>query len=678
MASCALSPVLLGQGTIVFNNRVIGEIIAPVFGPEPSDISLALFGNPTNGVPAGTQVYEGVPLAGTGYTAQLLGGPAGTSESNLQVVATTVFRTGLAAGFVVSVSPNPAVPGVFSQATFQLRAWDNRGGTFTNWNQVLADPLVPRGASPSFVGPVGGGSVAAPNLDGLVSFNLHADIPPETAPVILGQPQDLAASAGMDVSFRVNPYGSKPLFYQWKFNGVDIPHATSRILWLNNVHDAHAGLYSVVVTNAFGNVTSSNAALTVWSGPPVITLHPTNQTAAQWSTVTLAGNALGSAPLFHQWLLNGTEIPSATNATLTLGSVEPAAAGTYVLRVTNAFGAITSSPAIVSVTLSPGGLVVFNNFVANQVIAPVFGSDPDDPSAQHHGNPTNGYPAGQQTYKGAALSGPGFSAQLWGGPLGFTEQQLVPCLGGLTVFRAGGFAGNILPIFPNPQVRGVRPGSNAVLQLRAWDNRGGTITNWETALADSTVLRGASLPMTSPPLGSDSASSPKLVGLTSFNLFVPGPLLLAQPTNQTVLAGSDVTFTVQASGTAPLLYEWNFNSGSITFGETVPLLLTNVQWWHEGNYAVRVSNAFGETTSTPVPLVVLTPATLTALPIGDDRIFRFTLHGNPHHFYQVTMSTNLIDWIPMTLVRPLRFGSEITDTNIVGPFSRFYRAQFLP
>jgi len=57
-------------------------------------------------------------------------------------------------------------------ATVQMRAWDSLGGTITDWSQVLADPTIPRGLSPTFNLTNIGGLNPPPSLIGLQSFNL--------------------------------------------------------------------------------------------------------------------------------------------------------------------------------------------------------------------------------------------------------------------------------------------------------------------------------------------------------------------------------------------------------------------------------------------------------------------------------------------------------------------------
>jgi hypothetical protein len=82
----------------------------------------------------------------------------------------------------------------------------------------------------------------------------------------------------------------------------------------------------------------------------------------------LTVSASGSAPLIYQWQFNGTAIPGATNATLVLGSIQPAQAGTYHVIITNVVGALVSDPAQVLVLAPPrldlmysaGGSIVFS------------------------------------------------------------------------------------------------------------------------------------------------------------------------------------------------------------------------------------------------------------------------------------------------------------------------------
>jgi len=61
--------------------------------------------------------------------------------------------------------------------------------------------------------------------------------------------------------------------------------------------------------------------------------------------VSLSVAVDGVAPLAYQWQLNGTNLPSATNSTLTLSAAQGSEAGEYTVVATNALGLINSRPA---------------------------------------------------------------------------------------------------------------------------------------------------------------------------------------------------------------------------------------------------------------------------------------------------------------------------------------------
>ena len=89
------------------------------------------------------------------------------------------------------------------------------------------------------------------------------------------------------------------------------------------------------------------------------------------------------------------------------------------------------------------------------------------------------------------------------------------------------------------------------------------------------------------------------------------PFITKNPASQTALAGSTVTFTVTATGTAPLGYQWSKNSSAINRATNSTLKLSNVTTAAAGSYQVRVSNAAGATYSTIATLTVGSAAKIT-------------------------------------------------------------------
>lgn len=82
-------------------------------------------------------------------------------------------------------------------------------------------------------------------------------------PWIVAEPPSRFAVLGQSATLTVRASGSPPLNYQWRRDGTAIPDGTNAMLILTNVQLSHAGNYSVVVSNAFGTVTSQAATLTV-------------------------------------------------------------------------------------------------------------------------------------------------------------------------------------------------------------------------------------------------------------------------------------------------------------------------------------------------------------------------------------------------------------------------------
>ena len=85
--------------------------------------------------------------------------------------------------------------------------------------------------------------------------------PVQSAPMIITQPQSQTVQVGSSVMFSVVTSGFPLPNYQWRFNGQSLAGQTATSLSLTNVQFANAGGYSVVVTNAYGSVTSATATL---------------------------------------------------------------------------------------------------------------------------------------------------------------------------------------------------------------------------------------------------------------------------------------------------------------------------------------------------------------------------------------------------------------------------------
>jgi uncharacterized protein YpmS len=169
---------------------------------------------------------------------------------------------------------------------------------------------------------------------------------------ITTQPASQGVVLGQGASFSVVAGGTAPFSYQWIFNGNSLPGATSSTLTLTSVQTNEGGNYSVLVGNAYGSVTSSNATLAVYV-PPTITTQPQNQSVGQGTNASFPVVASGSTPLSYQWSFNGAALSGATTSTLTITNAQTTNAGSYTVAVTNSWGSISSAVAVLTVYVPP-------------------------------------------------------------------------------------------------------------------------------------------------------------------------------------------------------------------------------------------------------------------------------------------------------------------------------------
>ncbi|HEY5914707.1 MAG TPA: immunoglobulin domain-containing protein [Verrucomicrobiae bacterium] len=134
------------------------------------------------------------------------------------------------------------------------------------------------------------------------------------------------------------------------------------------------------------------------------------------------------------------------------------------------------------------------------------------------------------------------------------------------------------------------------------------------------------------------------------------PVITTQPASQTVPAGANATFTVVATGTAPLGYQWRFNSVNIAGATSSSLRLTAVTSANAGSYTVVVSNSAGSTTSSAASLTVtstVTAPTITTQPVSQT----------------VAAGANVSFTVGATGTAPLSYQWRFNSANIAGATS---------
>lgn len=133
-------------------------------------------------------------------------------------------------------------------------------------------------------------------------------------PFIISQPASQTITNHTTATLEVLAGGTGSLSYRWLesgtnlFDGGNIAGSATSTLTLSNVSAATAGTYAVVVSTAYGEVTSSNAYLSVVVVKPTLSfVHPTANERLTNAVLALTGKTKGKLPIalvFYQ--LNGT------------------------------------------------------------------------------------------------------------------------------------------------------------------------------------------------------------------------------------------------------------------------------------------------------------------------------------------------------------------------------------
>jgi 6,7-dimethyl-8-ribityllumazine synthase len=286
---------------------------------------------------------------------------------------------------------------------------------------------------------------------------------------------------------------------------------------------------------------------------PSISTQPQDQSVVQGQTANFNVVASGTAPLTYQWYYDSSiPISGATNATLTLGNVQPGNAGDYSVVVANSAGSATSIVATLTVNIP---------------VPPSISIQPQDLTVGE----------GETVEFDVAASGTAPLIYQWyfnsTTPVGDGTSTLT--LSNVTTSDAGGYSVVI-------------------------DNSYGSITS-------------------------------VVATLTVTNIVAP-PSITTQPQNQTVTEGQGVVFSVSASGTPPLSYQWYFNTNTPLASATNSTLgLSNVSSNNAGGYSVAVANSYGSVTSI-VALLTVNPAPTNGGPVqilqAEDATFTGTVANN--------------------------------------------------
>ena len=105
------------------------------------------------------------------------------------------------------------------------------------------------------------------------------------------------------------------------------------------------------------------------------------------------------------------------------------------------------------------------------------------------------------------------------------------------------------------------------------------------------------------------------------------PSITTQPADMYTFLNQNASFTVAATGTPPLFYQWRFNGSAISTATNTSLTITNAQATNAGTYSVVVFNSAGAVGSSNALLTLRATALITQQPTN-----RTVIAGNPTTF----------------------------------------------
>jgi hypothetical protein len=393
-------PTLGNDARSVYYNGALGSLVLDTnvtefaFGGQPITLAAWVkpnsFGYMEDIISQGfdtTTYAQNFLCVGDVYDWEALSPDDSGGDANTNVVPNVAFYSvgtydGVSSAYNTAVFPAPAG---------DIGHWVLLVGTYdgANWNLyrngVLVNSFADDGAGPTtLTDPWSVGSRSNPNpyfgfyfdgsieeaailtnaVDAATVSNLYNSVP--LPPVITQAPFAVEpAYLGSSQLFSVWADGTLPLGYQWEKDGAPLGGQTATNLSLTGLTATSSGTYSVVVTNAYGSVTSSLVLVVVGTLPPV-TLVPAQE--SRWLTFPLsfAPASLPNQQLDFQWYFDDAAISGATNSYYT-NMTTSGTAGTYTLVYSNSFATATSSPAVLTPLTWPAGYV--SNVLANQPVA---------------------------------------------------------------------------------------------------------------------------------------------------------------------------------------------------------------------------------------------------------------------------------------------------------------------
>lgn len=350
------------------------------------------------------------------------------------------------------------------------------------------------------------------------------------------------------------------------------------------------------------------------------------------ATATFSAVVSGTAPITYQWLKDGAPLAGATTATLTINNLQDTHTGKYTVTASNSLGTITSTPATLTVLpATPVFLVQPESAIGDEggyFTVDVEISAPTVSSLGWKANVNNRTINGSVVaYRLVTLSQTGATVRF--GPLTAADvgpfQVVVTNSAGPTLSESRTLSvRTVVPtIVTQPTNQSAAAGSNTTFSVSGlalgfiryqWKKDDVDLagaTNETLTINGLKPADAGRYTVTLSTISGSTTSQPATLTVTA----QASPTITTQPASQTAVAGNTVTFTVVATGTGPLTYQWYRDSTSLTGATQASLSLPGLTLSDAGVYTVTVTNSAGTirssnaslTVSGTAPTVVISP-----------------------------------------------------------------------
>ncbi len=380
-------------------------------------------------------------------------------------------------------------------------------------------------------------------------------------------------------------------------------------------------MYGASISGGYGGSTGTTV-LTITVNPPAvapsITTQPGNQTVTAGQTAMFSVSATGTAPLSYQWRKNGANITGATSNAYTTPATTTADSGsTFSVVVTNSAGSATSNNATLtvnaaavapSITSQPANQTITAGQMAMFSVS-ASGTAPLSYQWRKNGLYITGATSSSYTTPATttADSGSTFSVVVTNSAGSATSNNAT-----LTVNPAA-----VAPsITSQPASQTVPAGQTATFGVSAggtapmsyqWRKNGTNITGATSSSYSTPATTTTDSGSTFSVVISNSAGSvsSNTATLTVNQAAAVAPSITTQPGNQTVTVGQTATFSVLATGTASLSYQWRKSGTNISGANASSYTTPATSTADSGStFSVVVSNSAGSATSNSASLMV--------------------------------------------------------------------------